>query len=173
MTSFMRLPGQLTQWSGPSSSQDSSESASYDYSGLDDLLKKQEEVGGLRDQKFRSIYDGDIPGAVATGGRIRDLLGAIRKHAPQATERSPQAIGAPLVRVASSSSSSSSRSEAPSWHGQHDEAGLELPAGTPGLFQPRQMVDPPQGLMRRARKPPALRQADVLGGDPQIDPGLV
>lgn len=100
------LPAPLvTRWSAPSASSSSSDSVSYDYSGFDDLVKRQDALGALRDNKFASMYSGDVPSAVTAGNKIRDLLVAIRHHAPGATERQPVQLVTPLVRTASRSSS--------------------------------------------------------------------
>lgn len=95
------------QYSAPSSSSSSSSSTSYDYSGLEDHLKRQDALAGLRDQKFQSLYGGDVAASVVSGNRIRSLLDAVRQHAPGATERDPMQIVSPLVRVSSESSSRS------------------------------------------------------------------
>lgn len=92
---------------GPSASRSSSYSAQYDYGGLEDHLKRQEEVAGLRGSKRSALRRGDIDAAMDSGERIRELLGALRVYTPDATERRPIQIVAPLARMSSENSSSS------------------------------------------------------------------
>lgn len=101
----MRLPDYLTRFSGPSSSSSSSES--YDYSGFDDHIKRQDAIGALRDNKFSAMYGGDVMGAVSSGNKIRDLLKSVRANTPNATERDPVQLATPLVRVSSTSRNAS------------------------------------------------------------------
>lgn len=99
---------QAAKYSFPSSSSSSSRSTSYDYSGFDDLVKRQDALGATRDARFSALYNGDIAGSVSAGNKVRDLLSAIRAHAPGATEHSAIQAVTPLVRVSSQSSSSNS-----------------------------------------------------------------
>lgn len=104
-----RAPGaQAFEYSAPRSESQSSLSETYDYGGLEDHLKRQDAVGAMRDAKFAALYGGDVAGSVSAGNKIRELLSAVRQNAPGATERDPNKIVAPLVRVASRSTSSSS-----------------------------------------------------------------
>lgn len=111
----------VTSYKGPSSSASASRSVSYDYSGLDDALKKQDELGALRTQKFSALYGGDIPGSVQAAQRIRGLLDALRPYSADVTERNPARISAPLSRVSSESSSSDYSSHAPHFDFAHDD----------------------------------------------------
>lgn len=146
----LQLPQYLTSYTGPHSQSQSSSSATYDYTGLDQNLKRQEEVGALRDAKFAANYNGDIAGAVGAGNRIRDLLTTMRAYTPNATERNPVQMVNPLVRVSSTRSESGSSGSDGSWHGAngqpfplppvHAMAGGANPVGAP---PPKRKSQPP------------------------------
>jgi hypothetical protein len=117
----MLSPSHLTSYKGPSSSSSVSSSESYDYSGLDDALKKQDELGALRTAKFGALYGGDIPGSVQAAHRIRGLVEALRPYAADVSELHPSQVVAPLSRVSSASSSSDHSSHSPQWDGTHED----------------------------------------------------
>jgi hypothetical protein len=118
-------PRYITSYSGGSGSREASASASYDYSGLEDHLKSQDMVDDLRAQKYASLYGGDVAGSVATGDKIRSLLGKINANAPGATEKNPHTVVNPLAKVQSSSGSDGVRQQDPDFAGHHDhQAGL-------------------------------------------------
>lgn len=121
----MQLPQYLTSYQSPSSASSSSQRETYDYSGLDDHIKRQDLVGQLRDAKFQSHYAGDISGSVSKGNQIRDLLTAIKANTPSATERNPVQIVSPLVRVTSRDTSSSGSVGSEQFTGKSD--GYQLP----------------------------------------------
>lgn len=102
----MLYPQYLTRVSGPASSQSSSLSRTLDYSGLEDQAKRLDMLPQVQSQKFAALYDGDIPGSVAAGHRIRDLLDSINN---------PRT---PLVRVAHESTSSDSDARGPVVEGE-------------------------------------------------------
>lgn len=103
--------GPLAGLRGPSSSSSARYSAQYDYGGLEDHLKRQEETSALRNSKFAAMYGGDVASSMAAGSRIRELVDALRVHTPDATERRPVQIVAPLVRKASESTDSNADSK--------------------------------------------------------------
>jgi hypothetical protein len=116
-------PMQITSYTGPSYSQSSSGSSSYDYSGLDEHLARQEALGAARAGKFKALYSGDVQAGVEAGNRIRDLLKAVQAHSPQADERDPVQMVNPLVRVTSESSSSNSSGSAASGQFTPEDSG--------------------------------------------------
>jgi hypothetical protein len=103
---------QTTRYTGPSYSQSSSGSVSYDYAGMDEHVARQAALGAARDEKFDALYSGDPQSAVKAGNRIRDLVKAVRAHSPQADERDPIQMLNPLVRVSSESGSTSASGDA-------------------------------------------------------------
>lgn len=141
---MLQLPKYLASYNSPNSSSSSSTSESYDYSGLDEHLKRQEMLAGQRDAKFAALYGGDVAGSVAAGSRVRDLLKAIRMHSPDATERDPSQMVNPLVRVTSRSTSNSSSSDGPSWAGNNGEQPAPLPMPQPRVGQPPEVVAAPK-----------------------------
>lgn len=143
----MRLPDYLTRYSAPSSS--SSTSESYDYSGFDDHIKRQDAIGALRDGKFAALYGGDVAGAVSSGNKIRDLLKTVRANTPNATERDPVQLTTPLVRVSSRSSSSNA-------------GGADF-SGDMHRFQPLHMPDVPE-------VPKVQNVEKVLGNAGELNP---
>lgn len=144
-----KLPPFLTQVSGPSFQQKTDSSVSYDYSGLDDHLKRQDAVGAMRDAKFAALYSGDVASSATARNKIRDLLGQVRAYSPNATERSPVLQVAPLVRVSSQSSGQSSSLDAGSFQGNHGDTGTgsSVPPYRPqgqGPARPASRPSPPQ-----------------------------
>jgi hypothetical protein len=154
-----RAPGaQAFEYSAPRAESQSSFSESYDYSGLEDHLKRQDAVGAMRDAKFAALYGGDLAGSVSAGNKIRELLSAVRQNAPGATERNPNQIAAPLVRVASRSTSSSSGMGGGGFkQAEQDGAG----------FQPQQNNPPPQ---RQREKDEAPLPPPLPAGAPMAPP---
>ena len=75
-------------------------STTYDYSGTEDQVKRQDALAALSDEKFGALYSGDIPKSVQAGNRVRGLVGMLKINAPGTTERAPYQVANPLVRVA-------------------------------------------------------------------------
>lgn len=143
MLGGLRLPPKLTRFSDGGGSSSSSDSTSYDYSGLEQHLKAQDDVGALSAQKYGALYGGDVAGSVAAGRRIRSLLDVINANAPGATEQNPHTVVNPLRKVASTSTHNSSNSQGPSlegYHGEDDEAVAADP-----LYRSRLKVAPGNG----------------------------
>jgi hypothetical protein len=142
MLGGLRLPQNLTTFSGGGGSSSTSDSTSYDYSGLQRHLEAQDEVDKLRTGKYQALYGGDVAGSVAAGSRIRSLLDVINANAPGATEQSPYTIVDPLAKVSSSSSQRSSDGRGPQLEGYHDAFHSDdKPIGGP-LPKPPQAVKP-------------------------------
>jgi hypothetical protein len=118
VTSYFQPPQRLTRIEGPEYSNDSDISESYDYSGLDEQLKRQDEIGKLHNAKYGQLYEGDIPGSVAAGQRIRGLLKQVRAFAPNATEQDPFQTVKPLVLPDHYSSSTGSSTKGPVLEGE-------------------------------------------------------
>jgi hypothetical protein len=141
-----------------------SRSVSLDYRGLDDLIRKQDAVGGLRDAKFSANYGGDVAGSVTAGNQIRDLLQSIRSIDPGANERSPNRVRGPLVRADSISESDSFDGGSGGWESQH-----AFPQPTP--FKPQAVAPMPNPSYgpQLPPKPPAVPGAKDPGPDPRPD----
>ena len=113
------LPTYLTSVRRTVNAPSSSESVTYDYSGQDEIRKRQDEASKLSLGRFQQLYDGDVSGSVASGQRIRDLLSSIKSIQP--------------VRVASSSSSSDMGGGSAEITGSHDEPDDAPPVRRPPL----------------------------------------
>lgn len=109
------VTGPLKQYGSGGSSQSSEYSATYDYSGLEDQIKRQDAVDALRGSKFAALYSGDIPAAIEAGNKVRNLVAGLRAKSPGATERNPHQVVMPNRLVRSESSSGSMRSEGPDY----------------------------------------------------------
>lgn len=152
----MREPDYLTRYDAPSGSSDFSLSQSFDYGGLEDLVKRQDAISGLRDKKFAANYTGNIPEAVTAGSQIRDLLAAVRKHTPAANERFPVQAQLPLVATRSISISGDDKGDGGGFSGvPEQEPEREIPAG---MAPPVHRKPPPM----RTQKNPG-RTNGVLG----------
>lgn len=101
------MPQFFSSFQEPSYTQSNRSAVTYDYTGLDDQIKRQDELGQMRDAKTSALMSGDLDTAMKAGGRIRDLLAYTRVNAPGTTERKPMQIVNPLVRIASRSNESS------------------------------------------------------------------
>lgn len=112
MTSFPTT-GPLAKLKGPGSSQSSESRVTYDYSGLEDHIKRQDAVEALRSSKFAALYGGDIPGALEAGNKIRNLVSGLQRAAPGTDERDPHQFKMPLVLARSVDSKTSSSSDGP------------------------------------------------------------
>lgn len=108
----MQLPTHLTRVQTSTDAPSSSESVSYDYSGLDEIRKRQDEANKLGIARYQQIYGGDVPGSVASGHRIRSLLSSLQDIEP--------------VRVASVSSSQNMGGGSTEVEGEHSGA-IETP----------------------------------------------
>jgi hypothetical protein len=75
-------------------------STTYDYSGTEEQVKRQDALAALSDEKFGALYSGDIPKSVQAGNRVRGLVGMLKINAPGTTERAPYQVANPLVKVA-------------------------------------------------------------------------
>ena len=172
----MLQPTHLTRVTGPSSSQSGSSSTSYDYSGLDDLIKRQDAVSGGRDEKFSALYGGDVAGSVTAGNKVRDLVQAIRAHVPDASERNPMRMSQPLSRVSSQSNSTSMDSSAGGYEGQHEQPTLpkqDAPPKTTVVTTPPAAPKPTPPVPRPtpvAQPAPAAAPAAKPAAAPPVNP---
>lgn len=148
--------GPLTQLRGGSSSRSGQRSATYDYSGLEDHIKRQDAVEALRGSKFASLYAGDVAGAVDAGNKVRGLVSRLRSVAPGTDERNPHQLAMPLVTVRSESQSDSGSSGGP-------EARWDGPGPAPP--QP-EMPEPWIAPKKPAQKKQPDKVDGVLGGEP-------
>lgn len=130
----MLYPTHITRMSGPSSSQSSSSSVSYDYSGLDEIAKRKDEARQLGAAKWKALYDGDVGGSVAAGDRIRSLLSSLSEIQP--------------VRVASSSSSGSSDSKSGTIEGEPGGA-MDPPPFLPPVKRSPPLAGEPRQMNER------------------------
>lgn len=111
MSTFAAGGQNLRSVTGPSSSSKSEYARRYDYSGLDEHIKRQDAVSALRDEKFDALYENPLK-AVKAGNRIRDLVSSLRMNDPLATERNPVTVSNPLVKLESESGGTSVASDA-------------------------------------------------------------
>ena len=134
----------------------SSESISYDYSGLDEIRKRQDEANQLGVGRYQQLYGGDVAGSVSSGQRIRSLLSSLKDIAP--------------VRISSISSSQNMGGGSTEIMGQHDEPKQEQPSrpATNTVVVPQKKKPaakaPTYGVTERSRT--------LMAGDPRINPGL-
>lgn len=77
-------------------------SVHYDYSGGEELRKRQDAVSEMASKRFQALYAGDIPSAIEAGNRIRELRNSMSGIDP--------------VRVSARSSESRVGYEGPSVH---------------------------------------------------------
>lgn len=124
--------GPLTNLRTGGGSSSGSSSTSYDYSGLDDHLKRQDAVEGLRGSKFAALYAGDIVSSTDAANRLRGLVSQLRTVAPGTDERDPHQLKRPLVTVSSQSSSSSNQSQGPEFSVGDPPEPEPLPEPQPG-----------------------------------------
>jgi hypothetical protein len=101
----MIFPSHITSYKAPGSSSSSGENYSLDYSGLDEIRKRQNEASATNAARYKSLYDGNPSEAIMAGKRIRDLLGSLSSIEP--------------VRMSSYSSNSSSNAEGAVVGGEH------------------------------------------------------
>ncbi len=114
-----RLPPNITSLSGPSSESSGDISENFDYSGLDDHIKRQDEIGALHSAKYGQLYGGDVAGSVQAGQRIRGLLKQVQAFSPNATEADPYQRLKPLALLGSYSMSSNHKSDSGGFGGEH------------------------------------------------------
>jgi len=152
----MLLPKYLLKASGPSRDQNVSESVAYDYSGADEIQKRQDEASQQAAARYKALYDGDVAGSVAAGQRIRDLLSSLASIQP--------------VRIARLERGGGVDASAGAFEGKHDEP------------QPMTKIDGNYSTAGvRGKKPPNKQRpatrsesmSRVLAGEPKVDPGLV
>lgn len=101
----MNFPSHITSYKAPSSQSSGSDSYSLDYSGLDEIRRRQNEASATNAARYKAIYDGNLSEAVMAGKRIRDLLGSMQGIEP--------------VRMSSYSSNSSSSADGAAVGGEH------------------------------------------------------
>lgn len=150
------LPPYLTRVQQSTNAPSSSESISFDYSGLDEIRKRQDEANQLGVGRYQQLYGGDVAGSVTSGQRIRSLLSSLKDIAP--------------VRVSSISSSQDMGGGSTEIMGQHDEPKQEQPP-RPAT---NTVVAAPQ--KKPAAKTPTYgvteRSRTLMAGDPRMFPGL-
>ena len=138
--SYSKSPG--------SRSESSSASRSYDYSGYDDHIKRQDTLANARDAKKSALFDGDTKSAMLAGNKVRELVAHLRRDAPGTSERDPYQFKTPLRRLASSSDSTSTSNS----------------GGSSSYDGPAQNISVPTGGGR------AARGQQVLAGIPRLPP---
>lgn len=123
----MQQSGSAFTYRGPSASVSSDYDVTYDYSGLDDHIKRQGLLSQLRDAKFAANYSGRLEDAVPAGNQVRELVNTLRVFAPGTTERSPTQVVSPLVRTARESGDSKITADAPDIEFGGKQPGLHIP----------------------------------------------
>lgn len=103
------LPPYVTSVRRTVNAPSASSSTTYNYDGLDEIRKRQNEANQLAVGRYQQLYGGDVAGSVASGQRIRDLLSSISSIEP--------------VKVASQSSSSDMGGRSIDVTGSHEEPG--------------------------------------------------
>lgn len=100
-----------------------SSSRSYDYSGFDDHIQRQDALASARDQKKAALYGGNPVQALLSGNRVRELVSLLKRDAPGTTEKDPYQFKTPLSRLSSESSSYSQSSDPGgfSYEGEQEE----------------------------------------------------
>lgn len=91
-------------------------SATYDYSGADEILKRKKEAGDLSAAYSDQLMN-DPLASVSTGQRIRNLLSSLNEIAP--------------VRIASQSQDYDGPSDSAEFGGTHEEPKESRPASSP------------------------------------------
>jgi hypothetical protein len=129
------------QYSPGGGSVSSSGSTSYDYSGFDDHIKRQDALANSRDQKKAALYGGNPLQAMLAGNRVRELVGLLRRDAPGTSEQDPYQFKTPLSRI-SSQSSSFSKSTSPG-STTYQEGGQQYVPGERGAAPVQEEEVPP------------------------------
>lgn len=85
----------------PDSKSSVATSRRYDYSGSDQLLKRQDAIAQLDAERMKALYEGDIAAGLVAGKRIRALRDSLQSIDPvrveqEALERSVSGTGARL-----------------------------------------------------------------------------
>ena len=119
MAIYQNLPPNITRVAGPSSSSESDISENFDYSGLDDHIKRQDQIGALHSAKYGQLYGGDVAGSVEAGQRIRGLLKQVQAFSPNATEADPYQRVKPLALLGSYSMRNRHSSDTGEYEGEH------------------------------------------------------
>jgi len=117
-------------------------SKSYDYSGFDDHIKRQDELASARDQKKAALYGGNPVQAMLSGNRVRELVGLLRRDAPGTSEDAPFQFKTPLSRI-SSESSSFSKSTSPGSTTYEGASQQYVPSDKPAAPMPPEEMPPP------------------------------
>lgn len=136
MTSYM--PPYITGAKATTNAPSSSESISYDYSGLDEIRKRQDEANQLGIGRYQQLYGGDVAGSVGAGQRIRSLLSSLKDIEP--------------VRVSSVSSSQDMGGGSTEITGEHDEPNTDSPSAP----KPSHMAGNPHGFRNNGRQKPGM-----------------
>jgi hypothetical protein len=165
----VQFPTNLTRYISPSASQSSGSTASFDYSGQDDLSKRKDALAQVRSKQFVDLYSGNIPGSVENSHVIRDLLDAINN---------PRT---PLARVSSVRNDSASDVRGPSFEGDSPpipmpQGGGAKPAAPLGVPpKPASAAPPPKPgspvnpMVARGGRDPTTIPPDEVFGSPDHD----
>lgn len=152
----MLLPTHLLRYSGPSADSDYGTSVSYDYSGAEEIQKRQDEAAQQSAARYKALYDGDVAGSVASGHRIRDLLSSLKDIDP--------------VRVSNVETNVGSKFDTGAFEGQHEQPqAMTKVDATPGgtAMRPASKRKPNNNIARHGK--PA---GHLMAGEPKVDPGL-
>lgn len=112
----------------PSSRASSSSSETYEYDGMDDLVRKRDEAAALAGQKSAALYRGDIAGSLAANSRLRGLMSAISDY---------ESGRVPTSRLRSRSSSSSTDYDGPTVSRNEERESVPVPDPEVPVFRPR------------------------------------
>jgi hypothetical protein len=80
------MSGQQYRVDFPSSKTSSSSSRRYDFSGEQEIRKRQDAISEMTNQKLKALYEGDIMAAMAASKRIRALRDSISGIEPVKVE---------------------------------------------------------------------------------------
>jgi hypothetical protein len=151
------MPPYITGVRQDTNAPSSSESISYDYSGLDEIRKRQQQASELASGKWAQLYSGDIAGSVTSGQRIRSLLSSLNDIEP--------------VRISSYSSNQDMGGGSSELTGSHDEPSQDRPNSQRRSYETTGVAG---RKTPNKQRPPARASAmsHVLAGEPRIFPGM-
>lgn len=167
MASYRYSPAGYSRQGG-STSVSGSSSRSFDYSGMDEHVQRQDAVASARDAKKAALYGGDPIQSMLAGNKVRELLSILKRDTPGATEQNPHVIKRPLVRVSSMSDSYSQSTNpggseySPPVEQYQTSAEKSPPPAKPATAAPPPKPMVPPSVMQPVQNNPVLQNRQAL-----------
>ena len=126
------MAGQQYRVDFPSSKTSSASSRRYDFSGEQEIRKRQDAISEMTNQKLKALYEGDIMAAMAASKRIRALRDSISGITPVKVEAESSQLVTDMDGPKLTASKTAAAAPKPAEEAQVTDVSMNAPRRSPG-----------------------------------------